>query len=147
MTRDAHDGGDSPRKTTKGPKSGLKIKTALNLNNLAPQVHAESGLHQLLVEPRRPFHPAAKTRGLNPRPIRHHLGEALRREHLVASLSKLAAQQAVAGVSHVLQDLDPDQQRLLIFFTIVILFGMVLQVDGCGPCRVAWPGSPDAGTG
>jgi len=24
MTRDAHDGGDSPKKTTKGPKSGLK---------------------------------------------------------------------------------------------------------------------------
>ncbi len=24
MTRDAHDGGDSPKKMTKGPKSGLK---------------------------------------------------------------------------------------------------------------------------
>jgi hypothetical protein len=24
MTRDAHDGWDSPKKTTKGPKSGLK---------------------------------------------------------------------------------------------------------------------------
>ncbi len=24
MTRDAHDGGDSPKKATKGPKSGLK---------------------------------------------------------------------------------------------------------------------------
>ena len=29
MTRDAHDGGDSPRKTTTGPKSGLKIKICI----------------------------------------------------------------------------------------------------------------------
>ena len=29
MTRDAHDGGDSPRKTTKGPKSGFKDKNCI----------------------------------------------------------------------------------------------------------------------
>ena len=43
MTRDAHDGGDSPKKTTKGPKSGLKKENAWNLNNFAPLVHVESG--------------------------------------------------------------------------------------------------------
>jgi hypothetical protein len=38
MTCDAHDGGDSPRMTTIGPKSGLKVKICLKLNNLPPQV-------------------------------------------------------------------------------------------------------------
>ena len=41
MTRDAHDGGDSPRKTTKGPKSGLKKENTWNLNNFA-----SSGSHK-----------------------------------------------------------------------------------------------------
>ena len=43
MTCDAHDGGDSPRKTTTGPKSGLKIKICLKSKFLPPQVHIESG--------------------------------------------------------------------------------------------------------
>jgi len=36
MTRDAHDGWDSPKKTTKGPKSGLKKENAWNFNKFAP---------------------------------------------------------------------------------------------------------------
>ena len=43
MTCDAHDGGDIPRKTTTGPKSGLKIKICLKSKFLPPQVHIESG--------------------------------------------------------------------------------------------------------
>ncbi len=46
MTCDAHDGGDSPRKTTTGPKSGLKIKICLKSKFLPPQVHMESGSAQ-----------------------------------------------------------------------------------------------------
>jgi hypothetical protein len=40
MTCDAHDGGDSPRKTTAGPKSGLKIKICLKSKFFPPQVHS-----------------------------------------------------------------------------------------------------------
>jgi hypothetical protein len=39
MTCDAHDGGDSPRKTITRPKSGLKIKICLKSTFLPPQVH------------------------------------------------------------------------------------------------------------
>jgi hypothetical protein len=43
MTCDAHDGGDSSRKTTTRPKSGLKIKICLKIKVFPPQVHTESG--------------------------------------------------------------------------------------------------------
>ncbi len=42
MTCDAHDGGDSPRKTTTGLKSGLKIKICLKI-----KVFAFSGSHRV----------------------------------------------------------------------------------------------------
>jgi hypothetical protein len=44
MTCNAHDGGDSPRKTTTGPKSGLKIKIYLKI-----KVFASSGSHRVRI--------------------------------------------------------------------------------------------------